>query len=73
MRLSECVQTVNAVPGRSAREIFGAPDDLKFYSSMTLFERACHSPCSEFSVALDKYYDGKRDARTLELIREAED
>lgn len=70
-RLSECVQAVNAVQGRTAREIFGAPDDLKFCSSMTLFERACDPPCSEFSVALEKYYDGKRDARTLELIREA--
>ena len=39
-RLRECTGLVNAVEGRSASEIFGFPDDLKFHSSMTLFARA---------------------------------
>ncbi|MGZ9116799.1 MAG: DUF1810 domain-containing protein, partial [Methylocystis sp.] len=34
-RLKECVGLVNKVEGRSAHEIFGSPDDLKFHSSMT--------------------------------------
>jgi uncharacterized protein (DUF1810 family) len=39
-RLRECTGLVNAVGGRSANEIFGEPDDLKFHSSMTLFAQA---------------------------------
>jgi uncharacterized protein (DUF1810 family) len=36
-RLEECTRLVLAVEGRSLREIFGSPDDLKFRSCMTLF------------------------------------
>ena len=36
-RLRECTALVNAVEGRTIREILGSPDDLKFNSSMTLF------------------------------------
>jgi len=36
-RLRECVQYVNAVEGRTANDIFGYPDDLKFHSCLTLF------------------------------------
>src|SRR4051794_34023027 len=39
-RLVECTGLVNAVTGRSAHEIFGTPDDLKFRSCVTLFQRA---------------------------------
>src|ERR1035438_1119774 len=39
-RLRECTRLVNGVERRSAREIFGYPDDLKFHSSMTLFAAA---------------------------------
>ena len=66
-RLIECVRAVDAVQGRSARRIFGTPDDLKFRSSMTLFEQVGESP-DVFAVALEKYYGGERDARTLELL-----
>ena len=38
-RLRACTAAVNAVTGRSALEIFGAPDNVKFRSSMTLFAR----------------------------------
>lgn len=67
-RLIECTRIVNQQPGRSAQQIFGSPDDLKFRSSMTLFELVADSP-SEFASALEKYYAGARDARTLELVR----
>jgi len=43
-RLRECTAIVAALEGRSAREIFGWPDDLKLRSSMTLFSRAAPSP-----------------------------
>ena len=56
-------------------EIFGYPDDLKFQSSMTLFSEttalfaeAEQPPESVFHKALKKYFGGKRDRRTLELI-----
>ncbi len=67
-RLLECTQSVNNLDGLTAHQIFGSPDDLKFCSSMTLFELVAE-PHSEFAAALEKYYSGKRDARTLELAR----
>jgi uncharacterized protein (DUF1810 family) len=39
-RLRECVRLVTLVEGRSIRQIFGSPDDLKFRSSMTRFAHA---------------------------------
>ncbi len=39
-RLEECTELVNRIDGRTAHEIFGSPDDLKFHSSMTLFSQA---------------------------------
>ena len=66
-RLVECTRLVNAVEGRAAHDIFGSPDDMKFRSSMTLFSLAAsHEPV--FSTALEKYFDGREDRRTLELL-----
>lgn len=67
-RLLECTQLVAAVEGRTAREIFGSPDDLKFRSCMTLFADASDHD-EMFESALRKYYGGERDPRTLELLR----
>src|SRR6202046_3699066 len=39
-RLEGCTRLVLAVDGRSAHDIFGSPDDMKFRSSMTLFSQA---------------------------------
>ena len=66
-RLRECTQLVLDVEGKDAHAIFGSPDDLKFHSSMTLFAAA--APVAPlFRAALDKYYGGKPDPRTLELL-----
>jgi uncharacterized protein (DUF1810 family) len=61
--------------GRTVEEIFGYPDDLKFHSSMTLFSEAAALFAevegrseSVFHKALKKYFGGKTDRRTLELI-----
>jgi uncharacterized protein (DUF1810 family) len=67
-RLRECTTAVNAVSGRTAHEIFGSPDDIKFRSSMTLFSRAT-SDGSIFGEALQKYFDGQADERTVELLK----
>jgi uncharacterized protein (DUF1810 family) len=67
-RLRECVELVLAVQERSAKEIFGSPDDLKFRSSMTLFaEIAPDEPL--FQRALDRYFGGDRDPLTTARFR----
>jgi uncharacterized protein (DUF1810 family) len=66
-RLRECTGLVNAVEGRTASEIFGYPDDLKFHSSMTLFARAAEGE-SIFRQALEKYFGGEMDGATMEKI-----
>ena len=66
-RLRECTQAVLDTEGRTAHEIFGSPDDLKFCSSMTLFDLA--SPGDIFRIALDRYFGGEDDALTLEKLR----
>jgi uncharacterized protein (DUF1810 family) len=66
-RLRECTQLMLDVSGKSARQILGNPDDLKFFSSMTLFARAARNE-TLFRDALMKYFDGKEDATTLKLI-----
>ena len=66
-RLVECVEAVLVVQGASASEIFGFPDDMKLQSSMTLFELVS-GPASVFERVLDKYYQGKRDSRTLQIV-----
>jgi len=66
-RLVECTRIVNGLQRLSAHQIFGYPDELKFGSSMTLFELVAGAG-SDFSTALDRYYDGRRDAMTLRLL-----
>jgi len=66
-RLLECTEAVIALKGGSVSEIFGYPDDLKFKSSMNLFEKIAGTG-SVFSSALDKYCHGERDAATLRLL-----
>jgi uncharacterized protein (DUF1810 family) len=63
-RLKECATLVNKVQDRSAHEIFGSPDDLKFHSSMTLFAAAAPDD-PLFTEALRKFFDGRRDPLTL--------
>lgn len=67
-RLRECTEIVNRLEGRTAREIFGSPDDMKFRSSMTLFARAAEDD-TVFRAALKKYFGGRPDPLTDELLR----
>ena len=65
-RLKEISSALLDLNGLSASEIFGYPDDLKLRSSMTLFRMAdLNEPV--FLEVLEKYYDEKPDARTVEL------
>lgn len=66
-RLIRCTQAVLAWESRrSAEQIFGEVDAMKFASCMTLFEAAGGNVC--FSLALDAFYEGKRDPLTLDLL-----
>jgi len=66
-RLRECARLVNAVEGRTASQVFGDPDDLKFRSSMTLFAQATDDN-AEFVEAIRKYFSGEFDAATVERL-----
>lgn len=66
-RLLECTAAVLGLEGLSAADIFGYPDDMKFRSSLTLFGYvAPDNPL--FEQALNKYYEGQRDTRTLAIV-----
>lgn len=69
-RLKECTEYVLATKGKTAFQIFGTPDDMKFRSSMTLFARAVPDE-PMFLVVLTRYFDGRDDLRTLELLPRA--
>ena len=66
-RLLRCVDAMLSVNDRSAHDILGSPDDLKFRSSLTLFA-AISDHGSLFHRAIDKYYAGEFDKRTVELL-----
>ena len=63
-RLRECTSLVLQVVGKSALQILGSPDDMKFRSCMTLFARAAPEEAL-FRTALEKYFDGVEDSQTL--------
>jgi uncharacterized protein (DUF1810 family) len=67
-RLRECTGMVCEVKGRTVEEIFGYPDDLKFFSSMTLFAKAGGTGDEVFGRALEMYFGGEMDRGTMERI-----
>jgi uncharacterized protein (DUF1810 family) len=70
-RLRQCTSLVNQVANRSITQIFGDIDAVKFRSSMTLFSAAGDDP-GVFRAALEKYFDGKPDERTLAALEKPE-
>ena len=70
-RLVECANATLAVEGRSARDIFGAPDDMKLRSCATLFAHVSPGD-SVFHRIIDKYFAGQPDERTLALLERAQ-
>jgi uncharacterized protein (DUF1810 family) len=70
-RLRSHVNLVLKHTDKTARQIFGTPDDLKFRSSLTLFRAAAIDPSPDwqlFSAALNRFYDGKPDTGTLDIL-----
>lgn len=68
-RLREMTGLANRTRGRTAREVFGSPDDVKFRSSMTLFDHI--APDDVFGEALHRYFDGAPDPLTLDRLSAA--
>ncbi|HEY2752863.1 DUF1810 domain-containing protein [Phenylobacterium sp.] len=66
-RLLTCVALVQAVGGRSAHEIFGSPDDMKFRSCLTLFAHAAKDG-AVFQSALGKYFGGAFDPESMRIL-----
>jgi uncharacterized protein (DUF1810 family) len=68
-RLVSITDILLKLPTRNAFEIFGSPDDMKLKSCMTLFSLV---PGSDpvFGLALEKFFNGKKDNNTLNILKE---
>ncbi|MBQ9686643.1 MAG: DUF1810 domain-containing protein [Oscillospiraceae bacterium] len=66
-RLLEISEALLALDSSDPTAVMGYPDDLKLCSSMTLFELAAPEQ-PVFGRVLDKFYGGRRDYRTLEIL-----
>ncbi len=63
-RLRDCAKLALDAKERTARQIFGPIDEMKFRSSMTLFARA--APGEDiFEQCLGKYFGGAPDPATV--------
>lgn len=69
-RLAEISEALLALDSSDPSAVMGYPDDLKLRSCMTLFELAAPEQ-PVFARVLEKYYSGRRDGRTLELLKRA--
>lgn len=67
-RLYECTGIVNNLDNLDVREIFGDVDAMKFRSCMTLFSSVATGE-QPFIIALQKYFGGKPDQRTIDLLK----
>lgn len=69
-RLMEITDALLKLDSNNANEIFGDPDDMKLKSSMILFSFV--SEQAIFEKVLDKFFDGKNDEKTIELLVKGE-
>lgn len=67
-RLKECTRLVLSINNKTANEIFGSPDDLKFRSCMTLFSHVAPE-VAVFRQALERFFGGQSDEKTLEILQ----
>ena len=70
-RLRQDVRLMTRHKDKSALESLGSPDDLKFRSCLPLFSQAASDDSDRalFMEALEQFYAGEPDPRTLELLR----
>jgi len=68
-RLLEISCALLALASNDPTDVMGYPDDLKLKSSMTLFA-AVAPEYDVFQKVLDKFFHGKQDQRTLDLLEQ---
>ncbi len=68
-RLREVSMAILNLPTDDAFEVFGGIDSHKLRSSMTLFDIV--SPEDVFARVLNKYFNGRKDNRTIAIIKRA--
>ena len=66
-RLVEISEALLQLESNDAGDVMGYPDDLKLRSSMTLFHEVAPE-IDVFQKVLDKFFEGKPDQRTIELL-----
>jgi uncharacterized protein (DUF1810 family) len=66
-RLLEISNALLNLKENNATAIFGSPDDMKLRSSITLFAEVDHAE-QVFQKVLDKFFNGRRDNKTLQII-----
>lgn len=66
-RLRACTRAVLDSGSADAEAVFGGVDALKFRSSMTVFDAV--APGEVFAEALDRFFHGVRDERSLAILR----
>lgn len=69
-RLVEISRALMGLKGSDATAVMGTPDDLKLWSCMTLFSMVAGAD-GVFAEVLAKFYQGRRDQRTLAMITNA--
>lgn len=67
-RLRECVEATLELKDRTAVQVFGGIDALKYRSCLTLFAEVEQGRDKIWERALEKFYEGKKDPKTLELL-----
>ena len=69
--LKEICKVMLHIESNDASHVMGYPDDLKLCSSMTLFIEA--DPEERlFQQVLDKFFNGRKDSRTLDILKNQE-
>lgn len=71
-RLIEICNALVNLETNDSHKIFGSPDDMKLQSSMTLFSSGS-DPNPVFQKVLDKFFDGTKDEKTLDIVKEQDE
>ncbi len=66
--IREICKVLLNIESNDANYVMGYPDDLKLCSSMTLFIEADPEE-KVFQKVLDKFFNGRKDNRTLEILK----
>ncbi|HEX5154093.1 MAG TPA: DUF1810 domain-containing protein [Parafilimonas sp.] len=68
-RLIEISTALLSLETNDAHKIFGSPDNMKLRSCMTLFSLVPDAD-KVFQAVLDKFFNGRKDEKTLQLLEE---